>query len=361
MNRTLRILIALCLSVSLLLTGCSGASSTSEVPTRVVTDVMGREVVIPQNPKRVACLYASTAHMLAMIGVEDRIVGVPAGVKRDILMQRTFPGIVDVSVPFQDGIINVEELASLDVDVALIREGTAASPGEVEKLDKLGIPYVVVDYASIDELRHAVEVVGDVFDERQRADDYVRFVDDTLSLVETRLQGLGDEEIPHVYHAVNEATRSDVKGDICDEITTVAGVFNVAANSESQVVESTGESFSTLEQIYEWNPDYIVANDANVVDYVLGDSKWSGLRAVAGKKVFPLPVGVTRWAHPGSMEPQMGALFLARQFHPDRMTGIDLAVYTKDYYAKFFGLELDDSEIQEILIGKGMRAPKSSG
>lgn len=360
MTRPLKLVVAAVLLASALLTGCGGSVSAPDVPTKVVTDITGRQVTIPAEPMRVACLYASTAHMMALVGVEDRIVGAPGGVKRDVLMLQKYPGIADIAIPYQEGTINIEELANIESDLALVRRSTADSPGEVEKLDKLGIPYVVVDYTSIEELRVAIRVVGDVFDRQVQTAEFLEFYDDTLDLVESRIADLPPSERPRVYHAVNEASRTDRAGDICAEITDLAGVSNVSVDSESSLVSEADKTYTTLEQIYRWDPDHIIANDVNSVSYMLSDSKWSGLRSVVAGRVHPLPVGVTRWVHPGSMEPHMGALFLARQFHPDRFTDIDMAEYTKDYYARFFDLDLTDTQIRDILLGQGMRFEKGS-
>ena len=72
-------------------------------------------------------------------------------------------------------------------------------------------------------------------------------------------------------------------------------------------------------------------------------------------KVFTLPIGATRWCHHGSMEPQMGVLFLAKTFHPDRFQDVDLRETTRQYYADFFGMTLDDATLDKIFSGRGMR------
>lgn len=360
MRRLCVVSIVLLLIAVMTLPGCTPAVPDVQVATKIVVDVDGRSVEIPADPRRVACLYASTAHMLAVVDAGDRIVGAPGGVKRDVLMRLKYPGIESISVPFQEGIINIEELVDIDADLALIRRTTATSPSEVEKLDNLGIPYLVVDYTDMKELKDAIRVVGEVFDEEQQAAAFNTFFDETVALVDERLADLPDSERPRVYHAVNEASRTDRTGDICDEITRRAGIDNVSVTSASNLISDAEKSYTTLEQIYEWNPDHIVANDVNSVAYMLKDSKWSGLSAVKTGRVHPLPVGVTRWVHPGSIEAHMGTLFLARQFHPERFEDIDMAAYTKDYYRRFFGLDLSDEQVRSMLVGEGMRLSKDA-
>jgi iron complex transport system substrate-binding protein len=357
-NSVLRLGIMFLLAlVVLTLPGCQSQTTTSSVPTKTIVDCMDRQVVIPQEPKRVACLYASTAHMVAMLGEADKIVGIPNGVKRDVLMSAKIPDIDAIAVPFQDGAINIEELLATDTDLVLIRQSTAVNKGETEKLDKAGIPWVVVDYDSLESLKKAVAVTGDVFNRQERAAGYNAYLQQTLDLVASRVSPIPVTSRVRVYHAVNEAARTDLKGDLCSQITDVAGVINVSAEGGSLITDAE-KTMTTLEQIYSWNPDAIIANDINATKYMLSDSKWSGLGAVVNQRVTTLPIGVTRWCHPGSMEPQMAALFIAMHFYPEQFTDIDLPQTVRDYYQQWFELDLTDENIAAILTGTGMRLSK---
>lgn len=341
----------------MLLPGCQSQAAVSAVPTKTIVDCLDREVVIPENPQRVACLYASTAHMVTMLGEEDKIVGIPNGIKRDVLMSYKLPNLDSLSVPFQDGAINIEELLATDTDLVLIRQSTAENQGEIEKLDKAGIPWVVVDYASLDGLKKAITVTGNIFNQQQKAAGYNAYVQQTLDLVNARVSQIPETARVRVYHAVNEAARTDLDGDLCSQITAVAGVVNVSTQGGSLITDAE-KTMTTLEQIYVWNPDAIIANDINATKYMLSDPKWSGLGAVASQQVTTLPVGVTRWCHPGSMEPQMAALFIAMHFYPEQFTDIDLAKTTRDYYKQWFDLDLSDDDVSAILSGAGMRLAK---
>ncbi len=360
MHKRTHFLLGCLLIIGLLLstlTGCQTQNQTATVPTKTIVDCLGREVKIPADPQRVACLYASTAHILAMLGQEDKIVGIPNGIKRDVLMTYKRPDIGSVSVPFNDGAINIEELLATNTDLVLLRQSTAENAGEIEKLDKAGIPWVVIDYASLDDLQKAITVTGTVFNQQQRATDYNAALQQTLTLISQRVSSLPETARPRVYHAVNEAARTDLAGDLCSQITDAAGIINVSAQGGSLITDAE-KTMTTLEQIYSWNPDAIIANDINTTKYMLSDPKWSGLKAVAEQKVTTLPVGVTRWGHPGSMEPHMAALFIAKTFYPELFADIDLTLTVKDHYQKWFALDLSDADVTAILSGEGMRLAK---
>lgn len=383
MKQITAILLVLLLAMAMAGCGGSGQSASSSGKTKTVTDSMGRTVEIPENPQRVACLYATAAHMMAMLDEGDKIVGCPNGVKSDVLMQMKYPQITETATPHQEGAINVEELLNIEADLAMISYSLAESEGEMAKLDEMGIPYVVVDYTNIQELKAAVRTAGAVFGKEEKAEKYLDFFDETIDLVDQRLEpvlGKGSkagtkgkdgesetdgkagadeakQKLPRVYHSVNEATRTDPEGTICSEIMERAGVEDI---SVSQGMSSAGKNaYVTLEEIYKWDPDAVIANEYSVTDYILSDSKWEGLTAVKKKRVYTLPVGATRWCHPGSMEAHMGVLAVAWQFYPEQFKDFDLEKYTRDYYQEYFDLELDDKTVAKILAGEGMRASNS--
>lgn len=359
-NRQTKIL-SIILSLMMVLTivgftGCGGGGSTSQ-SYKTITDCLGREVEIPEEPENVACLYATAAHMMAMLDEGEKIVGCPNGVKSDVLMQMKYPEITETATPSQEGSVNTEELMRIDTDLALVSYSLAANDGEMQKLEEMGIPYVVLDYTTIDELKTAIKVAGEVFDKEERATEYLEFFDDTLAMVDERLADVDASKAPKVYHSVNEAIRTDGEDSICSEIMERAKVVDISA---AEGTPSTGDkTYVTLEEIYKWDPEAFIANEYSVTEYILTDSKWSGLTAVKNKAVYTLPVGATRWCHPGSMEAHMGVLAVALQFYPEKFEDFDMEKYVADYYEKYFNLSLDDEIIDNILAGEGMRVSNS--
>lgn len=337
-----------------LLTACGGSASPKiDGPSKIVTDTDEREVEIPQDPKRVVCMYASTAHIMAMLGVADRIVGCSEGVRRDQMMLTMYPEIADTSAPYHDGTINIEELLSLKPDLIIVKMDTYVNDGTREQLNKSGVPYIVTDYTSVNEVGSAVSVLGEVFGKQKEAKSYIDYMYKTINMVTDRLEDVPEEDRPTVYHAVTEATKTDIIDNMPAEVMGDAGLRNIS--SEAGTISAGKSASVTLEQIYSWNPDAIICNEWKVADYIRSQSKWSGLKAVENGRVYTMPIGATRWCHPGSMEPQMGALYLAKLFYSDRFEDVDMTQTIKDYYKKYFRMTIDDELAEKILSGKGMR------
>ena len=355
MRRVQQTAAALLLLLSILLcAGCAGTGdNASSGGTRAVKDCVGRTVNVPEHPQRVICMYASTAHMMAMLDEGDKIVGAADGVRRDQMMVTKYPSIKDVKTPYHEGAVNIEETIALDPDLMLIKQEMYESEGEREKLDNIGVPYLVVDYYSLSELKTAITVMGEAFGKPEKAQQYIAFMEQTIDDVRKRVGDVPEEQKPRVFHSITESTKTDIVDSLCAEIMDLAGLVDVSA--AAGVTDLGKNATVTLEQIYAWDPDAIVCNEYAVTDYILANQRWNGLKAVQNKAVYTLPIGATRWCHHGSMEPQMGALFLAMKFWPDRFQDIDIKSLIRDYYAEYFGMSLDDATIDKILSGHGMR------
>lgn len=339
---------------------CNNGSKIDLSPkgeTKTVVDIIGREVVIPKEPKRVSCFYASTAHMMAMLDVGDRIVSAADGVTRDALMLTKYPEIKNVSTPYNEGSINVEELVKLSPDLVLMKRDLYYKDGEREKLEAIGIPFIVVDYYSIDELKKTLTIMGEAFGAEDKASAYLKYMDDTFALIKERVGNVPQDKQPKAYHALTQAVVTDVYGGFVAETFSVAHVRNTAV--EAGLVNNDKSITVTLEEIYKWDPEIILCNEYLVTDYIIDEARWKELSAVKNGKVYTLPIGATRWGHHGSIEPQMGALFIAQLVYPEKFEDIKMNTLVHDYYLNYFNLDFDEETVDKILSGRGMREVSS--
>ena len=357
MTQYLSILVCLLIACALALTtACSSSSSSSSAARagNVITDCAGRQVEIPKNVESVACLYAYTGHVCVLLGCEDKIGAVVKGLKRDHLMERKVANIADLPSPYNQGAINIEELAAVKPDLIFVRSDILQDAGELEKLDGIGIPYVVVDYTTADDQIRSIEVMGQSLGCEDRATAYTDYYRSTFQLVRERVASIPASEKLTVFHSVNEAVRTDIPHTLSYEVLETAGCVNVVT-STSELHLDGDKGNATVEQIYVWDPDVVLANEPVAYNYFLTDSKFSGLRAVLEGHVYQLPVGISRWGHPGSVESPLAALYVAKMLYPEHFADIDITQETKDFYERFFGITLTDEDVESIFSGIGMR------
>ncbi len=357
-SRFTRLLIPSLLIVALAAGACSSPVVTGGGgKTILVTDDVGREVAVPEQVERIACLFAVSGHAVTMLGRGEAVVAVVEGLHRDLVLNSICPSIGDAAVPITSGVINIEELLSVDPDVVFIQESTFNSEGETEKLDKVGLPWLVVSFSTIEEQKGTIEMIGRAIGRLELAQRFNEFYQECVDLVTERVAAIPEADRIRVYHSVNEATRTDKRGTLPAEWTEMAGAVNVSLDQDLRLLED--KYFASLEQILLWNPDVIIVNEDGVTDYILENPQWSPLKAVKQGKVYQMPNGVSRWGHPNSLETPLALVWTADLLYPELFADVDLEEMTRGFYQEFFRYELTDDELHGILSGRGMRIPKN--
>ena len=354
-KRILAALLLLCIS-ALLLCGCAASNRQTAVDTIPVTDCVGRTVEVPKDPQSICCACPFTGPMLVMYGYGARVTSSCNNMSRSNLLTMICPEIADAPVVKGNGSVNGETVLELGTDLIFINDGSYETPEERAKLDSLGIPYVVIGFDDLDSQLDAMLVIGQALGAEDKAQAYVDWCKGVYAEVQNALSGDLGEPID-LYHAVNEAVRTDYAGSICDEWITMTNVNDVSLTADLNI--EGGKAYTTLEQIYAWDPDLIICNEAGVDDYILSDEIWAGLSCVRSGDVYQIPVGIARMGHPTSTETPLALMWLANLLYPEQYD-IDYAQTLKDYYLRFYGFEIDDEMVQAIMQADEMRTEKTS-
>ncbi|MGI6128862.1 MAG: ABC transporter substrate-binding protein [bacterium] len=356
-------LFGLALVLVLLLTvGCSSQLESGaldgpgEQDGITVTDCVGRKVQVPAQVERIACLSPESGHAMAMFGLGDKVVAATGGMRRDVLLTEMYPHIKDLPAPKTSGVINIEELLSTNPDMVFVRSDTASNEAEMEKMQKTGIPFLVVDYVDIKRQQYTLDMMGQALGVRDKAEAYNDYYCRIVEMVTDRLADIPPEKRVRLYHSVNEALRTDAQGTLPADWIQVAGAINVSVGQDLKLYE--GDYYASLEQILLWDPEVIICNEPGVANYILSHEQWAPLQAVKANKVWQLPIGISRWGHHSSLETPLAILWTAHRLYPDLFADVDMRAETKQFFREFFNYELSDELVQDILSGEGMREAK---
>lgn len=350
-------LLVIVITLILLLNACETKVDIYEgVETHMVEDCIGREVLLPVEINKVGCIYAISGHTVVMLGDGEKIVSVTSGLKRDKILTDIMPSIKNATEPKSGGSINIEELLKNKPDVIFVRSDIALNERETEKLDRFNIPYLGIEFDSIEEQQYMIKMIGKVLGKDEKATAYIKYYNDIINLVQERTNQIAEEKRVRVYHSINEATRTDPANSVPADWFSKTGCDLVSTEGDLKFIQN--DYYASLEQILEWNPKAIFANEEGVDNYILTDSKWKSLDAVKNKKVYLLPNGISRWGHPNSLEIPLAMLWTAKKLYPKYFEDIDLVKEVQDFYDDFFSLSLTKEDVNKILSGKGMRVKK---
>ena len=353
----LSIILVLLLLFSLL-GGCSSGvpQSESRDDVVVVTDTVGRTVEVPADPESICCICPFSGPFLVMFGAGSQVTSACNNMVRSNLLSAICPEIADAIVVKSSGSVNAEAVLDLDTDLIFVNGEMYQSPEERAKLDAMEIPYVVIEFDDLSSQQDAILVIGEALGAKEAAKDYIDWCNSVYSDVQRSLEDAEPSSI-RLYHAVNEATRTDYPGSICAEWISMTGVENVSLDSDLE--REGNKAYTTLEQIYVWDPDLIICNEAGVDDYILTDDKWAGLSCVEEERVYQIPVGISRMGHPTSCETPLALMWLTNLLYPQDFD-IDFIQELIDYYDKFYDFEIDEEIAESILEADDMRTAKTS-
>jgi len=321
-----------------------------------VVDCIGRKVSVPARVERIACLYAFSAHVVVMLDRGKDIVAVSKGPKRDVLLNRLCPEIGNALVPKGQGNVNIEELLLARPDVVFVPGDIGRNTSELQKMEIFQLPVLTVDYHDIAGQQRAIAMIGEAIGARERAEAYNRYYDRCIDRVRDGVSHILPDQRVRAYLSTVEATRTYGKQSLPTEWMRLCGIVNVAVDQPLSIHQA--ELHASLEQILRWNPEVIFTNEPGVAETIAKDSKWSSIRAVQQKKVYHMPIGISRWGHPGSIETPLAMLWTVKTVYPNLFAGINMKNEVEKFYRKFFRLKLTDALYGQMLSGKGMRKPK---
>lgn len=352
--------ISMAIAMAIILADCIiwvHVSSARAATGNTVVDALGRNVTIPSSVDRIGCLYAFTGHVVAMLGKADHIVAVSNGLKRDILLREMFPAIGTAVVPKFQGAINIEELTGVQPDIVFIQSESGRNAAFADKLDALGLIWIAVDFHTMAQQRDVIAKIGKALGATDKASAYNHYYLECIKRVNEVTATLSAEKRLRVYHSTVGPYRTSPTQSLPSDWISVAGVVNVAAQNPAGLLK--GNHQIGMEQILLWNPDIILANEPGVTDAIRKDPKWAPVTAVKRDRIYQLPIGISRWGHPGSLETPLAILWTAKTLYPEKCRHIDMKYEIKYFYSQFFNHELSDRAVQQILRGIGMRLDKS--
>lgn len=322
-----------------------------------IIDGMGRRVAVTGKADRIACMYAFTGHVVAMLGKADNIVAVSNGLKRDVLLTEMYPSIKKAVVPKVQGAINIEQLAGVRPDIVFVQPNIGSNPAMADKLDAMGLAWITVNFHNMAEQRRVIAVIGSAIGASARADAYNNYYLSCIDRVHKAMADIPSNERLRVYHATVEPNRTSPRDSLPTDWISATGLINVTSLDDTGGLLN-GNDMVGIEQIILWDPQVILANEPGVGAYIRNSPQWAPVAAVKTRRIYQLPIGISRWGHPGSLETPLAILWTAKTICPEKFQDIHLEEEIRNFYQRFFNYAVSDRMMEHILSGKGMRLNK---
>lgn len=284
-------------------TGGSTTPATGGYPVTVTGDD-GVAVTLERRPERIISIAPSNTEILFAIGAGDQVVGIDSF--------SDYPEAA-MALPRVGGVTDpdFEMMASLQPDLALSIGGTDAI---VAKLRELGVPVLVLQPETMDDLYDTIRRAGQATGHSDGAEQVIEDMQSRMAAITAKTAALSEAERPGVFYLMwPDPLMTAGPGSFIDDLITLAGGRNIAGDAPIAFAEFSHE------QVVSRNPDVILVPgpwQAEEADNIKNGvyPGWTGLRAVIEDNVFVVTEDHVTRPGPRLIE---GLEELARLFHPE--------------------------------------------
>lgn len=307
--------------------GCTAAAAAETVYPVTVTDQLGREVTIEEQPETLVSGYYISTSLLVALGLEDQLVGIEAKADSRPIYALAAPQLLELPNVGTAKEFDLEGCAALKPDLVVL---PAKLKDSIPALEELGMTVLAVKPEDQVQLAEAAKLLGTATNTEELADQLVTYYTDTLTELSTVLEGC---EKPSVYMAgTGSVLTAAGAGMYQNSLIENAGGVNAAAE-----IEEASWTDISYEQLAAWNPDYIfIAAEADyTAEDVQKDENLAAVKAVADGNVYQMPSAFEAWDSPvpGCV---LGSLWGASVLHPEEYPAETLQTAVTEFYETFY-------------------------
>ena len=325
--------------------------------TRIIKDQLGFDVELPpaKDIKRIAIhklLPLPSVYAVYKGGNVDGLISMPPdslNAAKNSILAKYAPDILNVSIDYyKGGELNMEELLKLKPDVVFYAGGEE----ERQQFVNAGIPAVGFSTVTpngpntIETLNAWISLMEQVFEEGSKVTGITEYAKEAQDEINKRLADIPEDQRKKVLMIGHYSSTNFTLGGFSDYWISVTGGINVGKGTQGNV---------NMEQVYSWAPDIMfisTLSDFFPEDFynntTVEGADWSGVPAVINKQVYKFPLGMHRWWPPSTDAP-LSLWWIAKTTYPEKFEDINMDEKIKEYYKKFYGMDLTEEDVNSIL------------
>jgi len=263
-----------CLVIFFLLTGGLYLPAGFAATFTEVTDLLGRSVKVPADPRRVIALAPNITEIIFALKQEHRLKGVTQFSDYPV-EARKFPKVGSYVQ------LDLERIVALKPDLCIaIKDGNPRVV--VERIESMGIPVYAVDPHNLNSVMETILAFGRLMNAENTARDLVQTMQARIAHVQTKVSQAASR--PGVFFQIGISPIVSVgTPTFIHELIEKAGGTNLAAG------DTPYPRFSR-EQVLSLSPDVIIITSmarAAVFERVKEEwSRWPNMPAVQNRKIF---------------------------------------------------------------------------
>lgn len=297
-------------------------SSTASAD-KVVTDMAGREVKVPEKVNRIVTTYRSATQFVFCLGVQDRLVASDLSFEKISLFQKLYQGEKLPNVGSKRNGLNLEQIIETDPDLVILFPYNDG-PEVAKKLKEFDIASIIIVPESYEQIKETTRILGKALGEKKRAHKVIDQYNKMLDIVD---ETDNIEEKKKVYFANSDLFDTVGKNMLQTSMIELAGGINPAKEVKSGFIKTS------LEELINWDPDVIVVSQyySGTVEDLLERPELQQLKAVQNENVYRFPSKVEPWDFP-SPSSYLGIVWLSEKLYPEKYSDLKIESVVNEYY-----------------------------
>ena len=298
---------------------------------RDFTDMMGREVTVPENIERVVTTYKSATQFVLALDAGDKLVGVSVKTDKQPLFVNLQPELAELpQVGSKRNGINLETTLSVNPDLVILYPHRDALE-TAEKLEEQGVTALIINPESLDQIRKTTELLGKVLNKEEKAEEVLTAYNKIAGLTKKTAE-LPESEKKRIDFANSEFTDSVGSEMMQTALIENAGGINPAAELKSGFLTVSSEN------ILEWNPDLVIVSQYfnGDLEKLAQENKYQNVSAFKNNELYRVPSKLEPWDFP-SPSAVIAQLWLAKKAYPAKYQDIDYPKQVNNFYQTLYG------------------------
>ncbi|MDR2422768.1 MAG: ABC transporter substrate-binding protein [Deltaproteobacteria bacterium] len=340
----LKMAIALILAI-FVLTDREGHALESPKPSRQIVDMAGRTATVPLEVRSIGILGSTPIlySALEILGASHAIANRPNAF-HDLdgrwRAHKIFaPNLA--SAPYfrnDNSELSLENILLAKPDLCL-----TMTPAYVETLEKLGVPCVFVNWATVSDMKRAIRLIAVLVGQPEKAERYLAYYDSQLAQATNATSSIAADKrrktlyvFPRLFLVPENPTETLLKA--------------AGANSVTRAASISGRVAYGLEEILAWNPEIIFMTTQRELKNFKNNSLFQNLTAIKNDQIVLVPTFAHFWSG-HTVEAPLAVEWFIHKLYPELLSREALAAETRSFYRNFFGTTLNDGLIEMIIDG----------
>ena len=313
---------------------------------RTVVDMKGKTVELPETIDSYAVLYSSAVPFCAMMDENlAHMVIYPVSNYFEYWYTLMFEGINDHALQVDKKNVTAEQI--LESGAQVVFWNRPAHEELVASLESAGIACVNVQVKDSEDLLHTIHVIADTFGTefaQIQAEKYDEKYAEYLNYAVSHAKLIPEEEKKTVL------VIGSVDNPTCGSIDTYQGYWTNLTGliNVTPIMPGQPDTTLTMEEIYDVDPDIIIAQGPFNRNTINNDPQWKEVRAVQENMLFSNPSVLDEWGMPSSEAP-LQFIWVLSQFYPAYSEDINATDELIGFYKTFYDYEINREDAESLL------------